>query len=416
MDSRRIEMGSERELAQILRLQEKSNPFAHSRGLFYISAHPGYLPESHYQIPVMFRHDFQSLCKDIRNPPVMDQFATWFRDQLQSLRDGDSSSLTTLQLVQLIRSGNREEFNTVINSWESTHYRSSEVWNQVLHAPPIENLPLLGIEWNGTDNVFHYFLSALISGQPALHTISGELVRHKLNRTVWWTLSYSVPALLFGWGLVYIFVLWFYDRSDWLNRIDRWTLLLYSFPTFVLASLALVFFTSHRYGWISHLFPFPVFLETNVNGLWDIYRHHGPQLILPMILFAISPMLLFYRVFHEKIREIRTLQPSVRYLRHIGVSAMDFRIRYLSRYILVATWAVLSNLFVAVLGGSLIIEWIFNIPGLGRFMYESIVDYDVTSTVYLIFIFTIVQQLGHVLIDFLIDYFYSPDLQRTGLL
>ncbi len=415
-DSERIELGSDRELERILWEQQEQNPFIQARGLFYVGVDAGYVPDSLYLIPYMFRSPFKELSKEVQNPKIMNDYAIWIRNEIQNLRYSRTAKLTSRQLFQVLRASSVLDFAEKIESRDIDKSQYPPEWTQIIESKPAKNQPVIHVSWNGDQNLFHFYLKALLTGKPELHTLSGERIKHKFKRTLRWTLSYSIPVLLISWMVVFVFILWNYDRTRILAGLDRGIVLLYSFPTFVLATLALVFFTSHRYGMISRLFPFPVYLETNVNDLWDIYKIYGRHLILPMLLFAISPMILFYRVFYEKIREIKVAQPSYRYLRHVGLSDKAFRFRYLSRYLLVATWAVLSNLFVAVLGGSLIIEWIFNIPGLGRYVYESIVNYDIGSTVYLIFVFTIVQQTGHVLSDFMIEYFFSADRSSAGYL
>lgn len=414
LDSRELQVGSEQELIRTLTLQEDRNPFGRNRGLFYVGLYPGYLPHNFDRIPLVFRSSFRSLCREVDNPQVMQQYADWVNRQMTSFASRQFNALSVHQFVRLLQAGNKAEFLAAIQSEEQEIIPS--VWGQIINATEAEQVPVLKFSWNGTNNIFHSYLHAFVLGNPILYTDSGELVSRKFGRSVWWTLAYSIPALLAAWGLAYLCALWLYDRPRWLERIDRWTLFLYSFPTFVLATLALVFLTSHRYGLISELFPFPVFVENSVTGLWDIYRYYGAHLVLPMIVFGISPMLLLYRVFREKIREIKRVHPSFRYLHHLGLSGRDFRYRYLARYLLVASWAVLSNLVVSVLAGSLIIEWIFNIPGLGRYMYQSIVNYDVPSAVFLIVIFTIVQQLGHITADGLIDYFFPSHSRSKGLL
>lgn len=416
IDSQRIELGSDRELERILWETHELDPFSPARGLFYVGVHAGYVPDSLYLIPYVFRSSFRELSKEVRNPEIMNNYAVWIQNEIHNSRSGHPVKLTSRQLFQLIRATSIHDFAEIIASWDINSSQYPPEWTQIIDSEPVRNYPALQFSWNGKQNLFHFYLKSLLTGKPELHTLSGESIKHKFKRTVRWTMAYTLPVLMVSWTIVFIFVLWNYDRTRLLTGLDKATVFLYSFPTFVLATLALVFFTSHRYGMISRLFPFPVFLETNMTGLWDIYRAYGPHLILPMMLFAISPMILFYRVFNEKIREITMTQPSYRYLRHVGLSDNQFRFRYLSRYLLVTTWAILSNLFVAILGGSLIIEWIFNIPGIGRYVYESIVNYDIGSTVYLIVVFTIVQQTGHILSDFMIEYFYSANRSSHGLL
>ncbi len=414
LDSRELQVGSERELILTLRLQEQQNPFAYNRGLFYIGIYAGYLPLRRDHIPLMFHASFHSLCKDIRNPHVMNDYAEWVREQLGDFTSSSGSGLSAHQFVQILKAQNRMEFLAVMQTLDPEVV--PPVWKRVVKAPVADDISLLNISWNGKHNIFHSYLNAIFFGDPALHTSSGELVQTKFGRTVWWTLAYTLPALLGGWLIVYVFMLLNYDRPGRLQRINRLTLVVYSVPTFVLATLALVFLTSHRYGVISSLFPFPVFVENRVQGLFDIYRYYGAHLILPMLLFALSPMLLLFRIFHEKMEEVRRVRPSFRYLRHLGLPDRTFRLRYLSRYLLVAGLAVLSNIIIALLGGSLVIEWIFNIPGLGRYLYQSIINYDVPSTVFLVVVFTIVQQVGHILTDLLIDLFSPSSSKTEGLL
>lgn len=413
-DSERIELGSDRELERLLWEHQEGALLMQAHGLFYVGVDAGYVPDSLFLIPYIFRPSFKKLSREVQNPEVMNDYAQWVQNEIQNLRHNRTATLTSRQIFQILRSTSVHDFTERIKSWEVNPNQYPVEWTQILESKPTKNQPFIQISWNGNQNLFHFYLKALMTGKPELQTLSGERVKHKFIRTVRWTMAYSIPVLLISWAIVFIFILWNYDRTRILARMDRGVVLLYSFPTFVLATLTLVFLTSHRYGMVSRLFPFPVYLETNVKDLWDIYKMYGRHLILPMLLFAISPMILFYRVFHEKIKDIKVSQPSYQYLRHLGLSDRAFRFRYLSRYLLVATWAVLSNLFVAVLGGSLIIEWIFNIPGLGRFVYESIVNYDIGSTVYLIVVFTIVQQAGHVLSDFMIEYFFSADRSLPG--
>src|SRR5690625_7378355 len=117
-------------------------------------------------------------------------------------------------------------------------------------------------------------------------------------------------------------------------------------------------------------------------------------------------MILFFRVFREKIDEVIAVTPVPEYLVHIGMAPQRYRISYLGRYLMVTIWSVLPGMFLAVLSGSLSIEYIFNIPGMGRYYYDCLADYDVGSCVYLIFGFTIVQQLGRLVADIIVANYY----------
>src|SRR5690625_5225669 len=110
------------------------------------------------------------------------------------------------------------------------------------------------------------------------------------------------PVVIIG---MYWLVLRFYENRRLMKSLDKVFMLIYSFPVFVVATVALIFFTSNRYGWVSRIFPYPVFMSDG-EGLRYIYVRFFSVLVLPMLLFMLRPMILFFRVFREKIDEVRS--------------------------------------------------------------------------------------------------------------
>src|SRR5690625_6100889 len=96
-----------------------------------------------------------------------------------------------------------------------------------------------------------------------------------------------------------------------------------------------------------------------------------------MLLFMLRPMILFFRVFREKIDEVIAVTPVPEYLVHIGMAPQRYRISYLGRYLMVTIWSVLPGMFLAVLSGSLIIDYIFIFIGLCLYYYVYMADFVV---------------------------------------
>src|SRR5690625_5939996 len=111
-------------------------------------------------------------------------------------------------------------------------------------------------------------------------------------------------------------------------------MLIFSFPVFVVATVALIFFTSNRYGWVSRIFPYPVFMSDG-EGLRYIYVRFFSVLVLPMLLFMLRPMILFFRVFREKIDEVIAVTPVSEFLFYIGMAPLIYRVLYLESFLLV---------------------------------------------------------------------------------
>lgn len=413
LDTVHFEWGSEREIQQLFRSFYRSNQPRSGQGMFYFGVLGNEVPKNYYELPAPFQPAFLELCKEVKNADVMKEYGAWMIQVIQNPRGGiemqnmDYQRMVDLfrssQLTEVIRYSRRmgaDELDHIIKKMEEKSGESRDGYRWV---------------WLGKNNLFHYYLSGIFSWKNDLRTKEGIPVKQKVVQVFPWTLAYTLPVLPIVVVGMYWLVLLFYENRWLMKSMDKVFMLTYAFPVFVIATTALIFFTSNRYGQISRIFPFPVFMSDGGEGLRSIYVRYLNALVLPMLLFGLRPMILFFRAFREKINEVVTMTPVPEYLVHIGMASRRFRISYLGRYLMVTIWSVLPGMFLAALSGSLMIEYIFNIPGLGRFYFDSVVEYDVASSVFLIFGFTVIQQLGHLISDVLIDYYLSSQSGRTKL-
>ena len=162
LDTRELQIGSDRELILNLRKQQERNPFADTRGLFYMGISPGYIPSNVHDIPMMFRSYFKLLCREVDNPEVMESYVIWLEKQLQILNSNQSGDLSVRQMVGLLRSSNKEELSTAKEFIDKNN--SNQVFYNVLETNPNGNTPLIKLTWNGKHNIFHRYLEALITG------------------------------------------------------------------------------------------------------------------------------------------------------------------------------------------------------------------------------------------------------------
>lgn len=413
LDTTAIERGSEQEIRHLFWSFNREDRAGSGMGLFYFSFLQKAVPEIYYEIPAPFQKAFLSLSLEVGDRDAMRDYGEWMISFVSDLIYSSSPKEGTYRAaVDVFRSGTLDDFS------EKVRYIDSEELQNIaqdMNAAVPSVSSGFRLVWLGRDNLFHYYLTGILGREHDLYTRHGVRVKEKIGQVLPWTLAYTLPVIPVVWILTAGFVLWFYDRKSVLKRTDRCFVLLYSFPTFVIATLALIFLTSNRYGWISGIFPYPVFMADHISGLVSLYTEYFYALMLPMFLFGLRPMILFFRVFQEKIKEITESQPAPDYLMHMGMSRRKFRFGYLSRHLMVTSWSMFPGLLVAVVSGSLIIEYIFNIPGLGRFFYESVIEYDVSSSVFLIFVFSVIQQTGHLISDYVIDYYLASRTGRTKL-
>src|SRR5680860_984987 len=98
LDSSRIELGSDRELEQLIWLQEKQQPLRHARGLFYIGIHEGSFPDSLNLIPPVFRSSVKELSKQVKNRKVMNAWIVWVHGEMEALKHGRKTLMTSREL------------------------------------------------------------------------------------------------------------------------------------------------------------------------------------------------------------------------------------------------------------------------------------------------------------------------------
>lgn len=177
-----------------------------------------------------------------------------------------------------------------------------------------------------------------------------------------------------------------YYRGLW---IDRCCLLIatlgISLPHFILGAL-LIWFVALELGWLQ-------------AGRWDDWS----SVILPTITLGAAPAAYLSALLRSTLVEslsedcIRTarakgLRESVVVLKHALVNS------------LIPVLTVMGPLAAALLTGSFVIEYVFAIPGMGRFFITAVTDRDYTLILGVTLVYTALLVLANLIIDLLYGY------------
>ncbi len=190
------------------------------------------------------------------------------------------------------------------------------------------------------------------------------------------------------------------NRGNWIDRLISLKLfLLYSIPPFVAGMLFLLFFC---YGDYLRLFPMEGLhsdgaedyglLRYSIDYLWHI--------ILPVAclsLFSLAGMAMYSRTSMLDVIG----QDYIRTARAKGLSEEKVILKHGLRNSLIPIITLFSNLLPAMLGGSVLIEVIFGIPGMGTLSWASIEQKDFPTLMALIYIDAIVVMLSILMTDML---------------
>ncbi len=198
------------------------------------------------------------------------------------------------------------------------------------------------------------------------------------------------------------------------QKVNRWPdtlisilgLIFYSTPSFWLALMGIVFFSIYL-NWL----PPSGFgsIEQSLTGfsaILDIAWY----LILPTITLALVYLAIYLRIMRASLLEVSTLD-FVKTAKAKGLSSRKILVNHILRNAMLPMITLIGLQAGTMLGGSVVIETIFAIPGLGRLAYDSVVQRDLNTLLGVVFISAILV----IFINFIVDMLYAKlDPRITG--
>ena len=200
--------------------------------------------------------------------------------------------------------------------------------------------------------------------------------------TLWLTLASMVWSVGFGMIIGIVSAVW---RNRWPDRLGM-TLAVsgISFPAFALGMMLMQIF-SVNLGW----------LPTVGASTWQHY-------ILPSIPLGAAVAAVMARFTRASFVEV-VQEDFVRTARAKGLSERRVIIKHALRNALIPVVTMMGLQFGFLLGGSIVVETVFNWPGLGRLLVDAVTqrDYPVIQGLVLLF------SLEFILINLIVDVLYG---------
>ena len=184
-----------------------------------------------------------------------------------------------------------------------------------------------------------------------------------------------------------------YRQGSWIDRsVMGLSVMGFSVPVFVVAYVLILVF-SLQFGW----FPVQGYQRLS-EGFWGFLH----RLLLPSFTLAIVYVALLARMTRTSVLEVLN-EDYVRTARAKGLPEFKVLMFHALRNAAVPIVTVIGIGIAALLGGVVVTESVFNIPGLGRLTVDAVLarDYPTVQAVILLFSF------AYVLINLLIDLLYT---------
>ncbi|CAN7315177.1 ABC transporter permease [Pseudorhodoferax sp. LjRoot39] len=190
--------------------------------------------------------------------------------------------------------------------------------------------------------------------------------------------------------------------------VSVFVLLTYALPTFWLGLMAMVLFSA-RLGWLPS------------GGMVDLgASHSGLAWVLDVARHALLPALTlstFYLAVYTKLVRTSMLElygaDFIRTARAKGAGELRITVRHALRNALLPLLTMVGYQVASLLSGAVLVESVFNWPGIGRLAFEAIMSRDFNLLLGILLLSSILVTLINVVVDLLYAWL-DPRVQLAG--
>lgn len=310
------------------------------------------------------------------------------------LQDRHPAITARLAKMQL----NHKLFNTVLEELSAAYQSVLDT------ATPRQNL-IPAIHWFGFQNQYHQWIKGFLVGDFGISLRDQRPVFDKILDALRPTLIISIPAILFAYLLAVPLGVWSALKKDTKAEYVMTVLLfmLYSLPVFWIGTMLLVFLTTPTYG-------FDWFASMGLGSLskdapfWSRFWDTASHAVLPVFCLTYPSLAFIARQMKGSMEEVMQ-QQYILTAQAKGLSTQKVVWRHGFRNALFPLITIFGSVIPSLITGSVIIESVFNIQGMGKLLLDSIYAQD-WPVVYAILLFgAVLTMLGILLSDILYAWF-----------
>jgi peptide/nickel transport system permease protein len=255
------------------------------------------------------------------------------------------------------------------------------------------------IKWYGFRNQYHQWIAGIFKGNFGNSYQSGRPVISEIGNSVGITLSFSLFAIL----LTYIIAvpLGIYSASKANTRIDHIisTLLfsMYSLPAFWIGTLLIIFL-----GGGDFLDWFPPFGLGNIEGLgfFEALGMRFHHLVLPLICLVYPTLAFLTRQARGSLTQVLQ-QDYIKTARAKGLPMKKVIWQHGFKNALLPIITLLANVFPYAIAGSVVVEIVFSIPGMGKLTVDAMFSRDYPIVYAIVMLSALMTMAGYLVADLL---------------
>ena len=242
-----------------------------------------------------------------------------------------------------------------------------------------------------------------IRGDFGISYASQQAVSLTIRNALPWSFFFTVISVFFAYLIsIPLGVQAAAKRGSIFDRSSSIVLfMLYSLPSFFMGTLLLLLFANPS---VFNIFPAhgvapPRGIPDGIS-LWQKFKLILPYLILPFICYTYSSLAFLSRTMRVAMLEV-VGQDYIRTAKAKGLSNYLVIYKHGLRNALLPIITVFANIFPAAVGGSVILEFIFGIPGMGTEIVEAVHGKNYPMIVCVFTLTGVMTLVGYLIADIL---------------
>ena len=246
----------------------------------------------------------------------------------------------------------------------------------------------------GTDRPLHVqyidWIAGLLQGSLGDSMWNRLPVGGEIARRLPVTLEIALLSVAIGFGAgLPLGVVSALRRDKWADLIARIVSILFlAIPSFWLGLLILLV-TTRLFSWIPPL---------GYHPLWSSPATNLVQILFPSLVIGSHLMAIVARMTRSTMLEVIN-EDYIRVARAKGLSERQIVLRHALKNSLIPVLTIASLSFGTLLGGAVVMERVFSVPGIGSYLIESITVRDYTAVQALVFIFAAAFIVINLIVD-----------------
>lgn len=217
------------------------------------------------------------------------------------------------------------------------------------------------------------------------------------------TIEINVIGLIIAYVVGLPLGVWLAVKQDTLTdrTLTTGTFILWSMPSFWVGMLLIIFLCNKEF---LYWFPASGIQSLEATGDWSFWRRltdHSYHMFLPVLVSTYASFAAISRFMRTSMLENLRLD-YVRTARAKGLSERVVVLRHVFRNSLIPIVTILSGLLPSLIAGSVFIETIFTIPGMGFLAFESVLNRDYPMVMAIFTIGSALSLIGILVADILL--------------